>query len=412
MKPQKFSINDILTREPPTKQTIVGRDETSLLDLKDENQGIPALPTPPLSPEPVQKTKEKSQIKETPKRTKGDMTSSKRKRDPIGQILDSLCNSSDKKDQQTPSAFSPIVTSSCTSQLSPLGMLAHCDRRCYQTSPSGVTCTSQSPPSLQGGVMPQVQMSVEQLQYLHAQRLAHQQYLHQQQQQQQQHIVAMQVAANPFLAQQQNQYHLQMLREQHAKLMSYDFTNASMGVSQNSIAQNAAAPLWMAWLKSSSNPMTSHPLKESRIPPPPRYQCDACKKSYSTFGGLSKHKQFHCVSHVKKEFNCKYCEKSYGSLGALKMHIRTHTLPCKCKLCGKAFSRPWLLQGHVRTHTGEKPFKCVHCGRAFADRSNLRAHLQTHSDIKKYGCKNCTKTFSRMSLLLKHEEGSCLGLRR
>ncbi|CAF0989270.1 unnamed protein product [Didymodactylos carnosus] len=138
-----------------------------------------------------------------------------------------------------------------------------------------------------------------------------------------------------------------------------------------------------------------------------RYQCDSCSKSYSTFGGLSKHKQFHCVAQIKKQFQCKYCEKTYNSLGALKMHIRTHTLPCKCKICGKAFSRPWLLQGHVRTHTGEKPFKCEICCRAFADRSNLRAHMQTHSDIKKYRCSRCQKTFSRMSLLNKHTE-NCL----
>lgn len=140
---------------------------------------------------------------------------------------------------------------------------------------------------------------------------------------------------------------------------------------------------------------------------PPRYHCDSCKKSYSTYGGLSKHKQFHCVNQVKKEFSCKFCGKCYGSLGALKMHIRTHTLPCKCKICGKAFSRPWLLQGHIRTHTGEKPFRCDHCSRAFADRSNLRAHLQTHSEVKKYACKSCNKTFSRMSLLVKHRENHC-----
>ena len=151
--------------------------------------------------------------------------------------------------------------------------------------------------------------------------------------------------------------------------------------------------------------------KKRGVNEPPRYSCEACGKSYATFSGLSKHKQFHCTSHVKKEFACKYCDKTYVSLGALKMHIRTHTLPCKCPLCGKAFSRPWLLQGHIRTHTGEKPFQCAHCGRAFADRSNLRAHLQTHSEIKKYSCKNCTKTFSRMSLLLKHEDGGCSGFR-
>ena len=142
-----------------------------------------------------------------------------------------------------------------------------------------------------------------------------------------------------------------------------------------------------------------------------RYQCSDCNKSYSTYSGLSKHKEFHCTTQSKKAFSCKHCDKVYVSLGALKMHIRTHTLPCKCKLCGKAFSRPWLLQGHIRTHTGEKPFACPHCSRAFADRSNLRAHLQTHSDVKKYSCKSCSKTFSRMSLLLKHEDGGCVNTR-
>ena len=145
----------------------------------------------------------------------------------------------------------------------------------------------------------------------------------------------------------------------------------------------------------------------------PRYQCNFCNKSYSTYSGLSKHQQFHCAANedsaAKKTFSCKHCEKVYVSLGALKMHIRTHTLPCKCMQCGKAFSRPWLLQGHIRTHTGEKPFTCPHCNRAFADRSNLRAHLQTHSDVKKYSCPTCSKTFSRMSLLSKHCDGGCPG---
>lgn len=145
-----------------------------------------------------------------------------------------------------------------------------------------------------------------------------------------------------------------------------------------------------------------------------RYQCSDCSKSYSTYSGLTKHKQFHCMaspnSQAKKSFDCQFCPKTYTSTGALKMHIKTHTKPCKCHLCGKAFSRPWLLQGHIRTHTGDKPFSCQYCHRAFADKSNLRAHLQTHSDVKKYSCTSCSKTFSRMSLLTKHTESGCPGL--
>lgn len=161
-----------------------------------------------------------------------------------------------------------------------------------------------------------------------------------------------------------------------------------------------------------------------------RFRCAACHKSYSTVGGLSKHREFHCralmaadpprsrhsqqtapvtgmLSTATKNQRCPQCDKAYTSASALKMHIRTHTLPCRCRLCGKAFSRPWLLQGHVRTHTGEKPFTCPHCQRAFADRSNLRAHLQTHYDVKQYHCDVCRRTFSRMSLLLKHRYGAC-----
>ena len=155
------------------------------------------------------------------------------------------------------------------------------------------------------------------------------------------------------------------------------------------------------------NPPTKKQDNDSKRPQPPRFQCPDCSRSYSTFSGLSKHRQFHCSSQLQRQFACKYCDKEYSSLGALKMHIRTHTLPCKCGICGKAFSRPWLLQGHLRTHTGEKPFTCGHCSRAFADRSNLRAHLQTHSHVKKYRCSLCVKTFSRISLLHKHQNNGC-----
>ncbi|XP_064485798.1 zinc finger protein SNAI2-like isoform X2 [Ornithodoros turicata] len=207
----------------------------------------------------------------------------------------------------------------------------------------------------------------------------------------------------------------------YGQLMTPSFVSANHPLTPRELSGKQSPPQKDAVVPSWSSGVSSSDEKEWSVAGSPvpeterrrtnndvsRYQCSDCNKSYSTYSGLSKHKQFHCVTSAKKSFSCKYCEKVYISLGALKMHIRTHTLPCKCKLCGKAFSRPWLLQGHIRTHTGEKPFACPHCSRAFADRSNLRAHLQTHSDVKKYSCKSCSKTFSRMSLLLKHEDGGC-----
>ena len=189
--------------------------------------------------------------------------------------------------------------------------------------------------------------------------------------------------------------------ERDSEKITKDTSEKSAFQAVNGSSKVNEGPLDLASPRNKPQPL---PQKKHKDGDHAKYQCSDCQKTYSTFSGLSKHKQFHCSQEMNKEFTCKYCDKTYVSLGALKMHIRTHTLPCKCKICGKAFSRPWLLQGHIRTHTGEKPFSCVHCLRAFADRSNLRAHLQTHSDVKKYSCKSCSKTFSRMSLLLKHEE--------
>ena len=142
------------------------------------------------------------------------------------------------------------------------------------------------------------------------------------------------------------------------------------------------------------------------------YHHGECKTSFSTQSGFAKHEQLHSDNQIQKSFACEYCSKGYTSLSALKMHTRTHTLPCKCDVCGKSFSRQWVLKGHFRTHTGEKPFACTYCSRPFADKSNLRAHLQTqHLQTKKYSCLDCKKTFSRMSLLNKHTDDGCRGLR-
>ena len=121
----------------------------------------------------------------------------------------------------------------------------------------------------------------------------------------------------------------------------------------------------------------------------PRYHCEACRKSYATFSGLSKHKQFHCESHVKKEFSCKFCEKTYNSLGALKMHIRTHTLPCKCHHMRQGVLAPVAACKVTFAPTQERSrSRVTYCGRAF--RGSLQparapADAQWREEVQLFG---------------------------
>ena len=61
----------------------------------------------------------------------------------------------------------------------------------------------------------------------------------------------------------------------------------------------------------------------------------------------------------------------------------------------------------LRSGDNFEMFVCTYCSRSFADKFNQRAHLQT----KKYLCPGCKKTFSQMSLLNKHTDSGCQGLR-
>ncbi|XP_069114451.1 protein snail homolog Sna-like [Argopecten irradians] len=335
-----------------------------------------------------------------------------RKRDPIRQILDSLCESSSQdskmSEENKDSAFTPIIKSGASPEFLP----ERTQGLSFRESGTHALSSLPLPGSQTAFLYPASILSKTTLTsfYSHVANMAPSPSTH---------AYSRDSLYLQELSRMCHDHQQYLLSKQYPDYRQQPIPTSTMGSAPPGGTQ------WLPWLDAAyflnSAPESSRDLvmkpdmvtKTSRIQvSPPRYHCDDCKKSYSTYGGLSKHKQFHCMTHVKKEFSCKFCGKSYGSLGALKMHIRTHTLPCKCKLCGKAFSRPWLLQGHIRTHTGEKPFRCEHCGRAFADRSNLRAHLQTHSDIKKYACKNCNKTFSRMSLLSKHRENNNCSIHR
>ena len=98
------------------------------------------------------------------------------------------------------------------------------------------------------------------------------------------------------------------------------------------------------------------------------YQCDVCKKTFTTAKYLYEHKT---VKHGTAPFPCTHadCKKGFISFNLLEKHVRQHTgRKYKVNICNKIIIQKIIL--------GERPYKCSYCETSFCERKTMNQHLR------------------------------------
>lgn len=136
------------------------------------------------------------------------------------------------------------------------------------------------------------------------------------------------------------------------------------------------------------------------------FQCDICKRFYTTKRKVRHHMEMHYGERKKQKFLCTVCGIWLSSNHILQSHYRAIHLgekPHKCMYCDRLFSSRQELKQHTNRHEGIRPYSCAQCPRTFFVRTNLREHIESiHLNAKRHVCAVCNKSFNRKGNLKLH----------
>ena len=123
-----------------------------------------------------------------------------------------------------------------------------------------------------------------------------------------------------------------------------------------------------------------------------QWECEICKKSFTTKYFLKKHHRLHTG---ETPYECQLCGKAFAFQQSFHKHMLYHTdeKPYSCGQCGRAFKELSTLQNHERIHSGERPFACETCGKSFRQRVSYLVHRRIHTGVMPYSCDACGKNF-------------------
>ena len=137
----------------------------------------------------------------------------------------------------------------------------------------------------------------------------------------------------------------------------------------------------------------------------PLFECDVCRKKFSTKYVLASHVKAEHLG-LKKSYVCPLCGQNFTQKNSLRQHAAVHTgvRPYVCDICGKAFSYENVLRGHRLLHEQHiRRYQCEVCEKKFIQSGGLRVHMAVHQETRDYMCTACGKSFTQKGALIRHE---------
>ncbi|KAJ8928891.1 hypothetical protein NQ314_018462 [Rhamnusium bicolor] len=155
------------------------------------------------------------------------------------------------------------------------------------------------------------------------------------------------------------------------------------------------------------------------------YQCDRCRKYYTTKKILKAHKKRcrHEVDCKKTEYQCTSCNKYYISLKTLKDHYKRGCKKEKsdnvqvifCKICDEYFKSLVVLKQHILAEHKTSDYHCLICVKNFDTKEVYDLHMTSEHVPKKIGskrrgrvstrkftCEVCNEEFTLLKAIIEH----------